>query len=58
MPSDLFALLAFMAAVGFLPVAIAIYRDKPLASWVMILAWAIGVPVIGWFVGLYLALED
>jgi hypothetical protein len=51
----------FIAFIGFfmtLPAFVAYARGKPCTSWAAALAWCVGVPVLGWFVGLYLALKD
>jgi uncharacterized protein with PQ loop repeat len=51
-------LLILLLAVISLPAVIAIARGKPAASIAMLIAWCFGCPVIGWFVGMWLVLDD
>lgn len=51
-------MLMVLLAIVALPALISIARGKPAANIVGLAALALGAPVIGWFVGLWLALDD
>ncbi len=55
---EFIALIAFAAVLAILPALIAIYREKPVAAVAGYFLLASGIPVIGWFISLYLALAS